>query len=144
MSGRIALPPNVFLPAPCPVFIRLFVAQERIHGKHLVEAKIQNLYTIFLIVASFFTVVISGSIVAQLPEFIENPNNILTLLAKTVPQQGVFLSNYVLVNAFLGTLPERCLVGGIVFFGSALGAQCPMLHSRLEVLRHMPLFWARL
>lgn len=54
--------------------------------------------------ATFFTVVISGSIVTQLPEFIENPNNILTLLAKTVPQQGVFLSNYVLVNAFLGTL----------------------------------------
>lgn len=87
------------------MFIRLFVAQERIHARHLVEAKIQNYYTVFLIVATFFTVVISGSIVAQLPEFIENPNNILTLLAKTVPQQGVFLSNYVLVNAFLGMLP---------------------------------------
>lgn len=85
-----------------PVFIRLFVAQERIHARHLVEAKIQNYYTIFLIVATFFTVVISGSIVSQLPEFIENPSNVLTLLAKTVPQQGVFLSNYVLVNAFLG------------------------------------------
>jgi len=135
MSGRTAMPPLVCLSSPCPVFIRLFVAQERIHGKHLVEAKIQNLYTIFLIVASFFTVVISGSIVAQLPEFIDNPNNILTLLAKTVPQQGVFLSNYVLVNAFLGMLPESCLIDGIVFFGSARGARCPMLHSLLEVLR---------
>lgn len=89
------------------MFIRLFVAQERIHARHLVEAKIQNYYTVFLIVATFFTVVISGSIVTQLPEFIENPSNILTLLAKTVPQQGVFLSNYVLVNAFLGTVTWR-------------------------------------
>jgi hypothetical protein len=46
---------------------------------------------VFLIVQIFFVQMLSGSIISEIQNFIEDPMSIINLLAEALPQQGAYI-----------------------------------------------------
>ena len=75
------------------------------------ELELLRLYWVFLLLNVFILFTITGSLFAILNELIETPTEVVKLLAKSVPQQAIFFTNYIVV---------QCLVIYALFFVTRL------------------------
>jgi calcium permeable stress-gated cation channel len=84
-----------------PTFIRLAVSQTRLHSLHIIDSKTRNYFYIFSIFASFVFVVIGASALTELQAMIDDPAQITSVLATSVPRNGLFFTSFVLVKTFI-------------------------------------------
>lgn len=86
-----------------PVLTRFIVSFERIADNVRAEARVRNFLFFFYVMSNFVYQVALGSFLGVLPNFVNNPRNIVTFLSTSVPAQATFLMKYVLINSFLGS-----------------------------------------
>lgn len=86
-----------------PMFFRFIIGFERIADKGHFESKIRTYLFFFYVVSNFFYVVLTGSVLDEFRQLVDDPRIIVQLLSTTVPDQATFLMKYVLINAFLGS-----------------------------------------
>jgi len=72
---------------------------------HIAETSLQTSMffklAVFLIIQIFFVQMLSGSIISEIQNFIEDPMSIVTLLAEALPQQAQSFMQYVIVQTAL-------------------------------------------
>ncbi|KAJ8903684.1 hypothetical protein NDN08_004785 [Rhodosorus marinus] len=85
-----------------PFTMRQIILRQKIYSLARVECKLRNYFYVFLIFSNFIYVVISGTILQQLDVILANPSLLVQQLAIGIPQQAVFMMNYVLLNALFG------------------------------------------
>ncbi|GJD12725.1 CSC1-like protein At4g02900 [Galdieria sulphuraria] len=79
-----------------------------------VQSQVQIWYTVFLVVQVFLSYTISGSIFGNLQAMIQDPNNIPNLLSETIPKQGLFYMNYILIQGLVGFSISLLLIGPLI------------------------------
>jgi len=57
-------------------------------------------YFSFLLLNVFLVVTISGSLFTVLDQAINQPSSIVSLLAKSLPAQSIFYTNYIVIQGF--------------------------------------------
>ncbi|KAJ8903685.1 hypothetical protein NDN08_004786 [Rhodosorus marinus] len=98
------LPPVItivlaLLPA---ILIVMFAGLERHPSLELAQNKQRTMRFIFLFFASFLYVVLAGTALEYLDILIQDPTQIVSFLAKAIPEQATFFLNYVLTACFIG------------------------------------------
>lgn len=86
-----------------PKLIRRFVMMQRIPSKVEVEREVLKKMIAFLYFSHLIYVVLSGSLLEYADEIIQNPSNIVSLMSTSIPQQGTFMMNVVLLAAIVQT-----------------------------------------
>jgi len=92
--------------------------QVRIQGSQVHSAAARRIlltYWVFLIVNILFVTTLGGSILTILDDIIEEPGDVVKLLASHLPQQSLFFMQYILV-AGLGRIPFNLFRAGNIFF----------------------------
>lgn len=97
-----------------PLFFRFVIAFERIASKGMFESKIKLHLFVFYVFSNFFFVVITGSVLSELRNMIDDPKQIMALLGRSVPAQATFLMKYVLINSFLGSAMGLLNIGRLI------------------------------
>jgi len=85
-----------------PVIFRVMLNMCRYLWLMEIEIAVRNYYYLFLFLTSFVFILVSGSILSQLQTLIENPTQILDILATSIPAQALFFLNLVLQSSFIG------------------------------------------
>jgi hypothetical protein len=89
---------NLLLPA----FLGYFAKLEGHIASSSLEASLFVKLSVFQIIQTFFVSAISGGIYAQLAQIIDDPGSLVTLLANSLPAQGTFFVQILLVTTFVG------------------------------------------
>ncbi|GJQ14698.1 hypothetical protein GpartN1_g7007.t1 [Galdieria partita] len=76
-----------------------------------IQSQVQLWYTVFLVVQVFFVYTIGGSIFGNLQAMIQNPSNIPNLLSESIPKQGLFYMNFILIQGLVGFSISLLLIG---------------------------------
>jgi hypothetical protein len=80
--------------------IRWIIHRSYEWAKSTVEWKTMTTYWSFLIIHVVFVSTFGGTLSKILSEFIDNPRNLISLLAQALPQNSTFFINYILVVTF--------------------------------------------
>eukprot|EP01119_Soliformovum_irregulare_P011086 TRINITY_DN2753_c1_g1_i4.p1 TRINITY_DN2753_c1_g1~~TRINITY_DN2753_c1_g1_i4.p1 ORF type:complete len:836 (+),score=166.87 TRINITY_DN2753_c1_g1_i4:320-2509(+) len=95
----------IILVSVLPLILRLIVQKfEGNYTKAEDEASAMTKFFVFLMVNVFFVTLVVGSffgLLGQLESFISHPEQIIGLLANSLPQQANFFINYVMVSSFV-------------------------------------------
>jgi len=75
---------------------------------------VQIWYMVFLVVEVFLVYVIGGSAFGNLQAMIDDPSNIPRLLSETIPKQGLFYMNYILIQGLVGFSISLLLFGRLI------------------------------
>lgn len=86
-----------------PHIIRCLVRLKRIPSNIQVEQEVLQNMIAFLYFSHLIYVVLSGSLLEYSDEIIRNPSNIVRILARSIPQQGTFMMNVVLLTTVVQT-----------------------------------------
>eukprot|EP01120_Amphizonella_sp_Union-15-10_P011592 TRINITY_DN4957_c0_g1_i1.p1 TRINITY_DN4957_c0_g1~~TRINITY_DN4957_c0_g1_i1.p1 ORF type:complete len:389 (-),score=40.50 TRINITY_DN4957_c0_g1_i1:27-1193(-) len=81
--------------------IRKLIGIEALRSLSAEDKGVYSVYFLFLIFNVLLVSLIAGSIFRVLEDMIQNPSSIPTLLALSIPAQGIFFINYVLVAAWI-------------------------------------------
>eukprot|EP00177_Eucheuma_denticulatum_P000975 GFKZ01001764.1.p1 GENE.GFKZ01001764.1~~GFKZ01001764.1.p1 ORF type:complete len:800 (-),score=119.57 GFKZ01001764.1:2043-4442(-) len=98
---------SVFL-SLVPTFLRIFVNLSRVSSNATVDRLVRNYYFNFLIFSNFLFVAFAGTLLTDLQTIIQEPPEVVNLLAKALPQQGAFIMNFVLLKA-LSESPQEIM-----------------------------------
>eukprot|EP00189_Rhodosorus_marinus_P007467 CAMPEP_0184753982 /NCGR_PEP_ID=MMETSP0315-20130426/44382_1 /TAXON_ID=101924 /ORGANISM="Rhodosorus marinus, Strain UTEX LB 2760" /LENGTH=762 /DNA_ID=CAMNT_0027233381 /DNA_START=237 /DNA_END=2525 /DNA_ORIENTATION=+ len=80
----------------------IFAGLERHPSLEMAQNKQRTMRFIFLFFASFLYVVLAGTALEYLDILINDPTEIVPLLAQAIPEQATFFLNYVLTACFIG------------------------------------------
>ncbi|EJF57403.1 hypothetical protein DICSQDRAFT_183264 [Dichomitus squalens LYAD-421 SS1] len=86
-----------------PIILRLLARFEGMTQKTSIELSLMTRYFIFLVINSFLVVTLSAGIIAALPQLVDNPASIPTLLAQELPKASNFFLTYIILQGLSGT-----------------------------------------
>ncbi|OCH87240.1 DUF221-domain-containing protein [Obba rivulosa] len=86
-----------------PIILRLLARFEGMPKKTAIELSLMNRYFLFEVIHSFLIVTISSGLIAALPELLNSPGNIPSLLAQRLPQASTFFLTYIILQGLSGT-----------------------------------------
>lgn len=99
---RVLPPLMLFLLLICiPFLVTQAIRIERHHNRAHADSKKLFYLFLFFIMSNFFYVVTIGSLYKDIKKVLNNPAQIISLLAKYIPPHATFLIKYILVNAAL-------------------------------------------
>ena len=90
-----------------PILIVFSKREGHIGEGHLQRSMFYKL-SIFLIIQIFFVQMLSGSIISEIQNFIDDPMSIVSLLAEALPQQAQSFMQYVIVQTAMNLGLELC------------------------------------
>ncbi|EJD05444.1 DUF221-domain-containing protein [Fomitiporia mediterranea MF3/22] len=85
-----------------PTVLRLLARFEGIPRQSGLELSLMTRYFIFQIIHSFLIVTLASGIIAALPQLVENPTSIPTILAQNLPSASNFFLTYVILQGLSG------------------------------------------
>lgn len=94
-----------------PAILRVISTMECHISHDMVQLSLFTKLAVFMIIQTFFVSAISGSIFAQLSAMIENPTNIISLLANELPTKSTFFIQLVFISTVLGLGIELLRIG---------------------------------
>lgn len=104
-----------------PAMFCFVMSFSRIFSRAEQDSTIRNYLFIFYLVTTFLANVLVGSVLGAIDTIINDPSasKVVSLLSTTVPAQGTFFCQYVLLNTFLGAgvgllLPGRLLLRAVL------------------------------
>ncbi|KAI0819394.1 DUF221-domain-containing protein [Trametes gibbosa] len=86
-----------------PIILRLLARFEGITQRTKIELSLMSRFFLFLVINSFLVVTVSSGIIAALPDLVNNPASIPSLLAKNLPKASNFFLTYVVLQGLSGT-----------------------------------------
>lgn len=86
-----------------PKLLRRIVLLQRICSEVDVEREVLNKMIAFLYFSHLIYVVLSGSLLEYADEIVANPSNIVNIMATSIPQQGTFMMNVILLATVVQT-----------------------------------------
>jgi hypothetical protein len=90
------------LNAVLPQILRQFARVEGHIASSVLEASLFVKMSAFMIIQTFFVSAISGGVYNQLAAILEDPASLIDLLATSLPLQGTYFTQILLVSTFLG------------------------------------------
>ncbi|KAI0642619.1 DUF221-domain-containing protein [Trametes meyenii] len=86
-----------------PIILRLLARFQGVTQRTTIELSLMTRYFIFQVVNSFLVVTLSSGIIAALPDLVNNPGSIPSLLAKNLPKASNFFLTYIVLQGLSGT-----------------------------------------
>ncbi|RPD56035.1 DUF221-domain-containing protein [Lentinus tigrinus ALCF2SS1-6] len=86
-----------------PIILRLLARFEGMTQRSAIELSLMTRYFIFQVINSFLVVTLSSGIIAALPDLVNNPGSIPSLLAQNLPKASTFFLTYVILQGLSGT-----------------------------------------
>ncbi|KAI0676509.1 DUF221-domain-containing protein [Trametes maxima] len=86
-----------------PIVLRLLARFQGVTQRTTIELSLMTRYFIFQVVNSFIVVTLSSGIIAALPDIVNNPGSIPSLLAKNLPKASNFFLTYIVLQGLSGT-----------------------------------------
>ncbi|KAI1788641.1 hypothetical protein LXA43DRAFT_1024412 [Ganoderma leucocontextum] len=86
-----------------PIILRILARLEGMPQRTMIELSLMTRFFIFLVVNSFLVVTLSSGIIAALPELVNDPSSIPTLLAQNLPKASTFFLTYIVLQGLTGT-----------------------------------------
>ncbi|KAI0792351.1 DUF221-domain-containing protein [Abortiporus biennis] len=86
-----------------PIILRLLSKFEGTPQRTGVELSLMTRFFIFQVIHSFLIVTLASGIIAALPQLLNNPGSIPTLLAQNLPKASTFFLTYVILQGLSGT-----------------------------------------
>ncbi|KAG6900296.1 hypothetical protein C0993_000269 [Termitomyces sp. T159_Od127] len=81
-----------------PIILRLFARFEGVPKYNGLELSLMTRFFMFLVVHSFFIVTLSSGIIKALPDLINNPTSVPSLLAENLPGASTFFLTYIVLQ----------------------------------------------
>lgn len=97
-----------------PIILKILSTMECHISHGMVQASLFSKLAAFAVIQTFFVSAISGSVVKELSNMIEDPTKIISLLANALPTQSTFFIQYVFIVTVLGVGIELLRVGPVV------------------------------
>lgn len=91
-----------------PPILILFSKREGHIGEGTLQRSMFFKLSVFLIIQIFFVQMLSGSIISEIQNFIDDPMSIISLLAEALPQQAQSFMQYVIVQTAMNLGFELC------------------------------------
>lgn len=85
-----------------PIILRLLARFEGIPKYSGLELSLMTRFFIFQVIHSFLIVTLSSGIIAALPQLINNPTSVPTILAQQLPQASIFFLTYIILQGLSG------------------------------------------
>lgn len=104
---------SVFL-SLVPTFIRIFVNVSRVPSNAEVDIRVRDWYFNFVVFSNFLFVIVSGSLLNQINEIVNEPSKLANFLAESAPRQGAFIMNFILLKGISETPLEILQIGRVV------------------------------
>ncbi|KAL7277352.1 hypothetical protein ACG7TL_009211 [Trametes sanguinea] len=86
-----------------PIVLRLLARFEGVTQRTTIELSLMTRYFLFQVINSFLVVTLSSGIIASLPDLVNNPASIPSLLARNLPKASNFFLTYVILQGLSGT-----------------------------------------
>ncbi|KAI0350828.1 DUF221-domain-containing protein [Trametes cingulata] len=86
-----------------PIILRLLARFEGVTQRTTIELSLMSRYFLFLVFNSFLIVTLSSGIIASLPQLLNNPSSIPSLLATYLPKASNFFLTYIILQGLSGT-----------------------------------------
>ncbi|KAI0720717.1 DUF221-domain-containing protein [Cerioporus squamosus] len=86
-----------------PIILRLLARFEGMPQRKTIELSLMTRYFMFQVINSFLVVTLSSGIIAALPDLVNNPGSIPSLLAQNLPKASTFFLTYVILQGLSGT-----------------------------------------
>ncbi|KAI0366794.1 DUF221-domain-containing protein [Pilatotrama ljubarskyi] len=86
-----------------PIILRLLARFEGVTQRTTIELSLMSRYFLFLVFNSFLIVTLSSGIIASLPQLLNNPGSIPSLLAQYLPKASNFFLTYIILQGLSGT-----------------------------------------
>ncbi|KAI0764620.1 DUF221-domain-containing protein [Trametes elegans] len=86
-----------------PIVLRLLARFEGTTQRTTIELSLMTRYFLFQVINSFLVVTLSSGIIAALPDLVNNPGSIPSLLAKNLPKASNFFLTYIILQGLSGT-----------------------------------------
>ncbi|KAI0656899.1 hypothetical protein C8Q70DRAFT_301969 [Cubamyces menziesii] len=86
-----------------PIVLRLLSRFEGTTQRTTIELSLMTRYFLFQVINSFLVVTLSSGIIAALPDLVNNPGSIPSLLASRLPQASNFFLTYIILQGLSGT-----------------------------------------
>ncbi|KAH9941598.1 uncharacterized protein BXZ73DRAFT_97988 [Epithele typhae] len=86
-----------------PIVLRLLARFEGMPQRTSIELSLMSRYFMFLVIHSFLIVSLSSGLIAALPDLINDPSSIPSLLAQKLPQASTFFLTYIVLQGLTGT-----------------------------------------
>ncbi|KAL5521544.1 PHM7_2 [Sanghuangporus sanghuang] len=86
-----------------PIILRLLAKFEGVPRRSGVELRLMSRYFLFQVIHSFLIVTLASGIIAALPELLDDPGSIPTILAQKLPSASNFFLTYVILQGLSGS-----------------------------------------
>lgn len=105
----------VMVNALLPGILKMISTMECHISHGMIQLSLFTKLAAFMIIQTFFVSAISGSIVSQFSAVIENPTNIISLLANEFPTKSTFFIQLVFISVVVGLGFELLRIGPAIF-----------------------------
>lgn len=86
-----------------PIVLRLLSRFEGVPTKTAIELSLMTRYFMFQVIHSFLIVTLAAGIISALPQLLNNPGSVPTLLAQELPNASNFFLTYIILQGLSGT-----------------------------------------
>jgi len=107
----------ILLNSMLPMILGEFCKLEGPISSSILEASLFVKLAAFMIIQTFFVSAVSGALLSELSNILDNPSSIVELLAKSLPGQSTYFVQILLVKTFLGLGLELLKVTPLVVAG---------------------------
>ncbi|KAH9026750.1 DUF221-domain-containing protein [Lactarius pseudohatsudake] len=86
-----------------PIVLRILARLEGIPQRTGVELSLMDRFFLFQVINGFLVVSLSSGIIASLPDLVNNPSSVPTLLAHNLPKASTFFLTFIILQGLSGT-----------------------------------------